>query len=451
MFINKYKPDDLQHIIGNKTSITSIQNWFENWYAEKEPKTETKTNPKIKTHSKKECICALLSGPNGIGKTLAAELLIKKYDLNPITLNPDEKADKEYIAKTIIPSIQTTKSFTKKQNIFVIHDIDCYDDYGFISSIVNCLKETKIPVIATCNNRYDQSLKPLISYCLDVKFQKPNTCDVVKFVKQIIKKESIVISDANLNQIIEDSNCDVRNTLNNLQLLGGNTNMNMTSKDNTNTNIFEVTKQFMYQNVELDDKQRLFWTNNDIIPLMIHENYPANNIKMKNEACYLNNIAESIHSLSDIDLFEKDIHMNGNWELMPYTAWCSIKSVANCHTKTMIKFTSFFEKRASKKQTMNYVRGSGGSGGIIKNISNVEEKTKAKKKSSPKTTVKLTKSKEPKEPKEPKQPKSKLTKTKEPKPKAIKIEPTLEIADEVEVQEKPKIVRRKKVKLIIDE
>jgi len=222
----------------------------------------------------------------------------------------------------------------------------------------------------------------------------------------------------------------------------------MTSKDNTNTNIFEVTKQFMYQNVELDDKQRLFWTNNDIIPLMIHENYPANNIKMKNEACYLNNIAESIHSLSDIDLFEKDIHMNGNWELMPYTAWCSIKSVANCHTKTMIKFTSFFEKRASKKQTMNYVRGSGGSGGIIKNISNVEEKTKAKKKSSPKTTVKLTKSKEPKQPKEPK---SKLTKTKEPKPKAIKIEPTLEIAAEVEVQEKPKIVRRKKVKLIIEE
>jgi replication factor C subunit 1 len=442
MFINKYKPDDLQHIIGNKTCITSIQNWFENWYAEKEPKTETKTNPKIKTHSKKECVCALLSGPNGIGKTLAAELLIKKYDLNPITLNPDERADKEYIAKTIIPSIQTTKSFTKKQNIFVIHDIDCYDDYGFISSIVNCLKETKIPVIATCNNRYDQSLKPLISYCLDVKFQKPNTCDVVKFVKQIIKKESIVISDANLNQVIEDSNCDVRNTLNNLQLLGGNTNMNMTSKDNTNTNIFEVTKQFMSQNVELDDKQRLFWTNNDIIPLMIHENYPANNIKMKNEACYLNNIAESIHSLSDIDLFEKDIHMNGNWELMPYTAWCSIKSVANCHTKTMIKFTSFFEKRASKKQTMNYIRGSGG---IIKNISKVEEKIKAKKKSSPKTTVKLTKSKEPK------QPKSKLTKTKEPKPKAIKIEPTLEIADEVEVQEKPKIVRRKKVKLIIEE
>jgi replication factor C subunit 1 len=413
MLIHKYKPDDLQDIIGNKSCINSIQNWFENWYASK-----AKSN-----------VCALLSGPNGIGKTLAVDLLMKKYDLNHIVLNPDEKADKEYIAKTIVPSIQATKSFTKKQNIFVIHDIDCYDDYGFISSILSCLRETKIPVIATCNNRYDQSLKPLISYCLDVKFQKPNAADVVKFIKPIIKKESITISDVTLNQLIEDSNCDIRNILNNLQLLGGNTNIN--TKDKTNTNIFEMTKQFMSQNVELDDKQRLFWTNNDILPLMIHENYPANNIKMKNEASYLNNIAESIHSLSDIDLFEKDIHMNGNWELMPYTAWCSIKSVANCHSKTMIKFTSFFEKRASKKQTMNYDCSFG-----IKNISKIEEKPK-KKKSSPKTTVKVINSKEPKESK-----KSKLTKSKQPKP-------TVEIV--AEVQEKPKIVRRKKVKLIIEE
>jgi hypothetical protein len=109
--------------------------------------------------------------------------------------------------------------------------------------------------------------------------------------------------------------------------------------------------------------------------------------------------------------------MNGNWELMPYTAWCSIKSVANCHSKTMIKFTSFFEKRVSKKQTMVY-------GDILK----LEEKSK--KKSSPKRNSV----------KEPKAPKIKVAKVK-PKPKT----------DIAEVQEKPKIVRRKKVKLIIEE
>ena len=423
MLIHKYKPENLENIIGNKTCINSIQLWFENWYP-------------LKTNSKD--VCALLSGPNGIGKTLTVELLIEKYNLNPISLNPDEKADKEHIVNVILPSIQRKKSFTNKQNIFVIHDIDCYDDYGFISSIVNCLKETKIPVIATCNNRYDQSLKPIIPYCLDIKFQKPNATDIVKFVKPILKKQSISMSDANLNQLIEDSNCDIRSILNNLELLGGNVNINTNTKDKTNCNLFEVTKLFMSQSVELNDKQVLFWMNNDILPLMIHENYPLNNIKMKNEASYLHNIAESIHSLSDIDLFEKDIHMNGNWELMPYTAWFSINSVANCHAKTMIKFTSFFEKRASKKQTMTYNDTGYVANHISKSSSKIAVSKKGKQNPTPSERKVVTKSKAtPKV--------TKITKAKETKVKKSK---EVEIT---EVQEKPKKTRRPKVKLIIEE
>jgi replication factor C subunit 1 len=414
MLTHKYKPDILENIIGNKTCINSIQLWFENWYA------NTKTDSKS--------VCALLSGPNGIGKTLTIELLIKKYNLNPISLNPDEKADKDHIVNTILPSIQRQKSFTNKQNLFVIHDIDCYDDYGFISCIVNCLKETKIPVIATCNSRYEQALKPLIPYCLDIKFQKPNAADVVKFVKPILKKQSISMSDANLNQLIEDSNCDIRSILNNLELFCGNVNIN--TKDKTNSNIFEVTKLFMSQTVELNDKQILFWMNNDILPLMIHENYPLNNIKMKNEASYLHNIADSIHSLSDIDLFEKDIHMNGNWELMPYTAWVSINSVANCHAKTMIKFTSFFEKRASKKQTMTY----NDTGYIDNHINKSASKIVIGKKSK----------------KNPTPSERKVTKAKVIKPKETKVKKSKEV-EITEVQEKPKKTRRTKVKLIIEE
>jgi replication factor C subunit 1 len=416
MLTHKYKPDNLENIIGNKTCINSIQLWFEKWYP-------------VKTNSKD--VCALLSGSNGIGKTLTIELLIKKYNLNPISLNPDEKADKEHIVNVILPSIQRGKSITNKQNIFVIHDIDCYDDYGFISSIVNCLKETKIPVIATCNNRYDQSLKPLISYCLDIKFQKPNAADIVKFVKPILKKQSISMSDANLNQLIEDSNCDIRSILNNLELLGGNVNINTNTKDKTNSNIFEVTKQFMSQTVELNDKQILFWMNNDILPLMIHENYPVNNIKMKNEVSYLHNISESIHSLSDIDLFEKDIHMNSNWELMPYTSWFSMNAVANCHAKTMIKFTSFFEKRASKKQTMTY----NDTGYVDNHISKSSSKIAVSKKGKQNPTPSERKV---------------VTKSKVIKPKETKVKKSKEV-EITEVQEKPKKTRRPKVKLIIEE
>ena len=409
MFTDKYKPQILENIVGNKLCIDNLNKWFENWDAEKNEK-------------KNKNICALLYGTSGIGKTLCVDLFIKKYDVNPIELNPHDKIDKEYIMKNILPSLQVIKSFSKKRTVFVIHDIDCYDDYGFISSIVNCLKETKIPVIATCNNRYDQSLKPIIPYCLDFKFQKSSNNDIIQFLKPIIKLENITISETRLKQIIEDCDCDIRSILNNLQFYNTKTSSSSSSsssscgnKDKTNSNIFEVTKLFMSQNIEISDKQTLFWLNNDLLPLMLHENYPYNNIKMKNDVLYLNNIASSASSLSDLDLFEKEIHTNTNWELLPYTAWLSIKSITNCHAKTQIKFTSFFEKRAAKKQTLNK--------NIVKDKNEDKDKTIIKSKNNKKTSEKITKE----------------TKTK----KEIKIKKNKD--------EKPKVVKRKKVELIIEE
>lgn len=425
MFIHKYKPELLENIIGNSAVIKSIIKWFDEWYV---IQRETKNT------------CALISGSNGIGKTLTIELLIQKYNLNPIMLNPDEKADKEYIVNSIIPSIKKTKSFTNKQNIFVIHDIDCYDDYGFISSVVACLKETKIQVIATCNNRYDQALKPLTPYCLDFKFQKPSSSDIAKFIKPILKKENIHITDARLNEIIEDSNNDIRSILNNLEFYYINNNNihnktnnsnseNKSFKDKTISNIFEVTKLFMSQNTELYDKQTLFWMNNDILPLMIHENYIMNNIKMKNEALHLKNISDSMQSLSDIDLLDKNIHIHGNWELLPYVALNSIKAVTNCHPKAQINFTTFFQKNAFKsKKIKNNMEDI-----IVNPIVKGKSKTKAP-----------PKAKEPKKTKEAKETKE----TKQTKP----IKKSKEVEQKTDPPaEKPKIVRKKKCKLIIEE
>ena len=65
MFINKYKPQVLEDIIGNSGTIKSIIKWFDEWYI---------------TGSETKNTCALISGPNGIGKTLTMELMIKKMN-----------------------------------------------------------------------------------------------------------------------------------------------------------------------------------------------------------------------------------------------------------------------------------------------------------------------------------------------------------------------------------
>ena len=414
MLTDKYKPDTFENFIGNKQNIILLHKWYETWII---------TNQKA--------ICCLISGTSGIGKTLSIELLIKKYNLNPISISPDDKIENEYILNCIIPSIKIEKNILSKKNILIIHDIDSYDDYGFIKNILLCLKETKIPVITTCNNRYEQSLKPILNMCVDIKFQKPTVLEISKFLNPIIKKEQIKVSEIKLKNIIEDSNGDIRNILLNLQLnYNGKINEVTSCKDKTisQTNIFELTKLFMSQNIDINDKYPLFWLNNDLLPLMIHENYPLNNIKMKNEVEYLKNISDSISSLSDIDLIDTEIRTTAsNWELLPYIAWNSIRSVSNCNAKSQIKFTEFFAKIAL----------------INKNKKNIKSKDGSED-AEAKQTKKTKKTKKTKEIKTPKQPK----KTKEPK----QSKETKELVNQKDLKEVPPNRKYiKKVKLIIEE
>jgi replication factor C subunit 1 len=354
MLTDKYKPINFENFVGNPQNIESLQNWLINWDLQ---------NKSIKK-------CVLISGSSGIGKTLCIDLLIKKFNLNPTYISPDEEVDKKFFQDFIIPSIKIEKNILLKKNILVIHDIDCYYDYGFITNVGSCIKESKIPVIMTCNNRYEQSLKPIINYCFDIKFQKPFVSDIIKFLVPIIKKECHTISQSQLKQVIEESNCDIRNILLNLQLnfsknitienthnirdVCKSSYINLKDKTIAQTNIFDLTKTFMCQNIDINEKNSLFWLNNDILPLMVHENYPLNIIKMRNESNYLQNMASSIGSLSDIDLIDKEIKREAsNWELLPYIGWNLIKCVDNCHVKTQVKFTGFLTKIAQRNKNKN--------------------------------------------------------------------------------------------------
>ena len=63
MFTVKYRPTKLDDFIGNKKIIQPFINWLLNW----DPK-----NKKIR--------CALVSGLNGVGKSLLVELILNTND-----------------------------------------------------------------------------------------------------------------------------------------------------------------------------------------------------------------------------------------------------------------------------------------------------------------------------------------------------------------------------------
>ena len=142
MYTVKYRPNKLDDFIGNKNVIQLFIRWLLEW------------NP-----NDKKSKCALISGVNGIGKSLITELILKKHDYNMINLSIDDDRDKETINQTIKPLLKTKKTFNGQENVLVVSDIDSNgSDYGFISTLTECIKETQIPIICICDDRYSQNI-----------------------------------------------------------------------------------------------------------------------------------------------------------------------------------------------------------------------------------------------------------------------------------------------------
>jgi replication factor C subunit 1 len=335
MLSQRYKPTDISRIVGNKKNIDAIQQWILN----------------IENNTKNTKKCLLISGNSGIGKTLSIELILKNLKYNIVDLNSDDERDKEYIKSKIKPMLQVIKTVFGKKNALVVNDLDCLSDHGFISALIDCIKETKIPIICTCNDRYNQAFKTFATYCEDIKFRNPSTNEIYSFINPIYKKEKIMISEVNARTLIENSNNDVRNTLNNLQLYNHKSEMKF-DKDSTQLGIFDMANIMLSQTSDFEKKYKTFWLDTDLSPLMVHENYINNTIKSSNNSeenklQNLDNLFAAANCLSNIDLFESDIEAT-NWDLMPHIAVNCISASANCHTKAQIKFPTFLAKTSTK-------------------------------------------------------------------------------------------------------
>jgi replication factor C subunit 1 len=335
MLSQKYKPTDINSIIGNKINIDNIIKWITDDHNHK---------------NKKKCL--LISGNSGIGKTLSIELILKSLNYNIIELSADEERDKDYIKNNIRPILQNTKTIFGKKNALVVNDLDCLSDHGFIAALIECIKETKIPILCSCNDRYNPAFKTFATNCEDIKFANPSVNDIYKFILPILKKEKMLISEANTRILIENSNNDIRNILNNLQFYNHKSSTIELSKDTNQIGIFSMTNTMLSQTSDFEKKYKTFWFDSDLIPLMIHENYINNNIKGKKD---IETLYDAASCISDIDLFESDIEAT-NWEIMPYIATICIKATANCHPKAQIKFPAFLSKTSAKNKKKRIIQ-----------------------------------------------------------------------------------------------
>ena len=335
--LNKYRPTKTSEIVGNKTAIQTIEKWMASW----------KSNTQKQT-----TMSCLISGPCGIGKTLTLDLLINSVEYNVIEVNTDDERNATYINQKIKPFVKTSKNIWGKNNILIVNDIDVSNDNGFVSSLCECIKETKIPIILTCNNRYEPKIKPIATLCalMDIKFTKPSSTEILKYVADIVKTEYGKITPKQtqlIQSIVNKSDGDVRNTILSVEFaLSCNTSFSPIGemdKDNSKINLFDITTELMSQMTELPTKFDLFHMEKELLPLMVHENYPLNIVKTKTIHETLTNLCNASSGISDMDLLPYD-----------YTSIGVMKCVASCHPKTKINFTGYLGKTSTrtKKSTI---------------------------------------------------------------------------------------------------
>lgn len=335
MFTTTYRPRTIEDFVGNKQNVLPFIRWLLDWDA----------NDKKKK-------CALISGVCGVGKSLFVELMLKKHDYNMIHLALDDERDKEYMNTVIKPLIKTKKTIDGQENVLVVSDIDCIGDYGFISSLTDCIKNCSIPIVCICDNRYDQSIKPILNYSIDFKMTKPVYQDVYRLVYNVVVKEKIRIKESEIKGLYEQSNGDIRFVLNNLQFGSRHGKKNIQS-----TNIFDSTASLLSIDETIESKYETYWLCNELHPLMVQENYVNSTLSVSNSVKKQENLAYSADTLSDVDLFEKHVGMT-NWEFEPYVALNTIKSTYKCNKKAMVKFPQFLGRTSTmyknRREKLNY-------------------------------------------------------------------------------------------------
>jgi replication factor C subunit 1 len=336
MFTTTYRPKKIGDFVGNKHLIQPFIQWLLEWDA----------NDKKKK-------CALVSGVCGIGKSLFVNLLLKKHDYNIVELSLEDDRDKEYMNNVIKPLIKTKKTFDGQENVLVVSDIDCGGgDYGFISSLTDCIKNCSIPIICICDNRYDQSIKPILNYCIDFKMTKPLYQDLYRLVYNVVVTEKIRIKESEIKELYEQSNGDIRFVLNTLQFGSRKGKKNIQS-----TNIFDTTATLMSIDETIDSKYDAYWLCNELHPLMVQENYINNTLTTRDDVKRLDNLSYSADSMSDVDIFDAYVNVT-NWEFEPYVALNTIKAASKCNKKSLIKFPQFLGRISTmyknRREKLNY-------------------------------------------------------------------------------------------------
>lgn len=232
LWVNKYSPKDFMELITNERANREIMKFIKEW----------------KTHKK----ILLLTGAPGMGKTTLAHVIAKQAGYNPIEVNASDDRTGSKLEDKIMGCTQIQNVFgDRKDNLLIIDEIDGIAGNEASSAIKLLLKTTLTkPIICICNDQYTPALRSLRLASQVFVFYKNdfNRTRITERLKEICKKEHIEIGSSVINEIVNQSEGDIRACLNTLQFMNkkkGNVTNLIIEKDNQRT-YFQIMESIFH-------------------------------------------------------------------------------------------------------------------------------------------------------------------------------------------------------------
>ncbi|KMV66210.1 putative DNA replication factor C complex largesubunit [Encephalitozoon cuniculi EcunIII-L] len=302
----KYRPSKRDEIVGNQGIVKQLEDYLQG-------RTKYKA--------------VLLSGQPGIGKTTTAHVVCKSLGLNVIEFNASDVRSKLEISnkvKAFVSSQSILRPGSSKSKVLIMDEVDgMSSDRGGIPELISIVKETVVPIICICNDRNNPKIRTLSSYCLDLRFRKPDARQIFSRVKQILDMEGKKIPDGLLNEIISRGAGDIRYTISMVQSIALRKALNLKVAENlvrknVVKNVFDVAGE-VFQRRSISEKIDLYFEDYSLIPLFVSENILKTSFRSARD------LSECFDSISLGDVVEKLIRgVSQDWSLAPLHAVYSV-------------------------------------------------------------------------------------------------------------------------------
>eukprot|EP00866_Antonospora_locustae_P000166 jgi/Antlo1/166/774 len=194
LWSEKHRPRKFTELLFSKNIQCDVLRWLKSW----------------KPCAKPLLIC----GPSGYGKTTLVTVVGNMLGYNVVEINAGTCRTQELADKVI--GLSHCNTITNKKNLVLVDEVDCIpQDIAFIRNLTKNSQRTFVPVVFTCNDRYN-----LQTGCFDVIIvQRPSAMDVANRLALVLKQEEVVFDRRTLLYLAEECAGDFRSILNTLQVM----------------------------------------------------------------------------------------------------------------------------------------------------------------------------------------------------------------------------------------